>query len=75
MNGLNISGYQLSPTFDNGTYEYSADGSAAQSTVTATPVDDTATVSATLGGQAVDLSQPIDLAVGPNTLVVSVTEA
>ena len=75
MDGLTISGYQLSPTFDNGTYSYSAEGTDAQSTVTATPVNDTATVSATLDGQAVDLSQPLDIPVGNSTLVISTTEA
>ena len=75
MEGLTISGYQLSPSFDNGTYEYSADGTDAQSTVTATPVNDTATVSATLNGEAVDLTQAIDVPVGASTLVISTTEA
>lgn len=75
MDGLNISGYQLSPTFDNGTYEYTAEGTDAQSTVTATPVNDTATVSATLNGETVDLSQPVDVPVGQSTLVISTTEA
>lgn len=75
MEGLDISGYQLSPKFNNGTYEYNADGTDIQSTVTATPVNDTATVSATLNDEAVDLSQPVDVPVGQSTLVISTTEA
>ena len=59
----------MSPNFANGTYSYSADGTDASSTVTATPVNDTATVSATLNGTEVDIS------VGSSTLIINTTEA
>ena len=75
LSGLGLTGYNLSPSFDNGTYQYTADGTDASSTVTATPVNDTATVSATLNNEAVDLSQTIDIPVGESTLVISTTEA
>lgn len=65
----------MNPSFDNGTYQYNADGTDASSTVTATPVNDTATVSATLNGETVDLTQPVDIPVGQSTLVVNTTEA
>lgn len=65
----------MSPNFANDVYQYNADGTDASSTVTATPVNDTATVSATLNGETVDLTQPVDIPVGQSTLVVNTTEA
>ena len=65
----------MSPNFANGTYSYSADGTDASSTVTATPVNDTATVSATLNGTEVDISESIDIPVGSSTLIINTTEA
>lgn len=72
---MTISGYQLDPNFNNGTYQYTADGTDIQSTVTATPVNDTATVSATLNGETVDLTQAVDIPVGQSTLVINTVEA
>lgn len=65
----------MSPNFANDVYQYSAEGTDVSSTVTATPVNDTATVSATLNGETVDLTQPVDIPVGQSTLVVNTTEA
>lgn len=75
LSGLGLTGYNLSPSFDNSTYQYTADGTDASSTVTATPVNDTATVSATLNGEAINLQEPVDIPVGQSTLVVNTTEA
>ena len=65
----------MSPSFANGTYQYTADGTDASSTVTATPVNDTATVSATLNDTEVDISESIDIPVGSSTLIINTTEA
>lgn len=65
----------MSPNFANDVYQYNAEGTDASSTVIATPVNDTATVSATLNGETVDLSQAVNIPVGESTLVISTTEA
>lgn len=65
----------MSPNFANDVYQYTADGTDASTTVTATPVNDTATVSATLNGEAINLQEPVDIPVGESTLVISTTEA
>lgn len=65
----------MSPNFANDVYQYTADGTDASVEVTAEAVNETATVSATLNGTEIDLSQAIDIPVGESTLVISTTEA
>ena len=65
----------MSPNFANDVYQYNADGTDASVEVTAEAVNETATISATLNGETVDLSQAVDIPVGTSSLVISTTEA
>ena len=73
MEGLTIRGFDTS-SFDGDVDVQSFNGSSILSEVVATPVNDSAVVSAKLNNEDIDLSSDVDIPVGSSTLTINVTE-
>lgn len=73
MKSLTIGGFDTS-SFDGDVNVQSFNSSSILSEVAATPVNDSAVVSAKLNNEDIDLSSDIDIPVGSSTLTINVTE-
>lgn len=74
LSGLTIGALTLTPAFDGGKTEYTANTTNATNKVTATPVDDTATIKITVNDTEIENETSATWTSGANEVVVEVTK-
>ena len=74
LSGLTIGSLTLTPSFDPDVTEYAATTENATNKVTATPADETATVTILVGDTEIENGSSATWAPGENTVTITVTD-